>query len=1757
MTDQFQLDALVTEKELRRRVVDFSESVSFLRDKQLMSICRAMWEADWKDGGLIGEIWVEGIFPSKTSTDTLLSLQRRGVLCSSLVEQLARSKSFPLDRPLYSHQTEAIGTCTSSSHSARPGLVVTASTGAGKTEAFLLPMLNELFQSPRGASESGVRAVILYPMNALVNDQVDRLYKWLKGQLAVTLFHFTSETPEDTKHANRVDYPVFEACRLRTREQARKSPPDVLITNYSMLEYMLCRPQDAPFFGSALRFFVLDEAHIYTGTLAAEITLLIRRLLLRCGRFSGQVTQVATSATLEGDIATFASKIFSKSFEQIRVINGEKSRRPLAHSDRTDFRPDSAKIDTLSIEGATFIQPDGLVEDKGLCQQVRQCVSPLLSPETRNLHPDEKVPALLLCQLLKETAVVHKLEEILWSRRNEGVISLNSLATFLLGEKDEQAVTTTVKLLQLCARARETAEDLPLIPHKLHLMVRSPITISMCLNTGCCADSARRMPDHGRIVAESRETCPDCKSAMFTLARCSNCGEWMVAGVHNLADNTFRTRHVWFKASPPVGTTYRYAVPQSVASGKSGSFSLNLQTRQCEAGGELAISMNWIEECPVCGTDSEGFANIGLPDLLVLPIVAETVMASLPVSNLTTRQWLPAEGRRLLIFSDSRKEAARLGPLLTRQHEQQMGRTIISETLATGASDESSRRRLENRIQELRSQLEDPSLSTFEKQDIQEELQEKDEKLATFRYGASLEEWERRLRQHPLLLQMFYRENGGTHQAEKWTQQTWERNRSDVMKDVRRLLIREFATYDARRISLETLGLAEVIYPGLEGKSPPDVLLGRLPSDDVRKALAACWPSLLAALCDTLRDDGAITLGSPEEDMEEHVFPLGAWASLSERSQFLIPFVGSRTEGRVAKRNWFCHCVLKACGCTESQSAPLRPVLMENAFTQLLHLAGDGQHPWIYTQQRQTRDGAPSQSIQLVFDRLAIRAPVEFYRCDVTGHFWPRSVAGCAPEIGCGGTLRRISREDLDSDPRIGRLRRACFDEAAFRMGLWSEEHSAQLSSDENRRLQELFLLGARNVLSCTTTMEVGIDIGGLAGVMLGNLPPSRGNYLQRGGRAGRRADGSSLVATFARSTAYDQAVFHNFEAFFQRPLRKPTVLLERERYGRKHLQAFLLGEFFRSVYPTGTRVGAMDAFGKIGAMCGRPRIPFASPQQPLPSPELQPCSCDPSLIQPQPWWKREDPSLAMQFENFLCYLKSSPGAMRTAAQTLLQGTPLQEKLSGWGPVIQQIRETFHKAWTEWAEDYDSLTGKWQETIGGAGQSPDISILNALAHQCSQLWRTTVIEELGTRQFLPRYGFPIGVQQLTVPERKRYRGDQDPHINLQRDGILAISEYVPGSRILAGGRTYASRGILRSWNPKDTGFGKRAWLYQCEEGHSFYQYMVERPRGCAVEGCEGKVAGSGRSMLMPRYGFCTSVWDPPSWSGSAERIGQTSLATMAFASTSSNRGIYRDFAGMKGLAAELSEGDDILCYNEGEYGLGFALCTQCGYADSEKHPGQDGRVKLPKGFESHSPVHTFRSKVCWQNNEAPVLRNHLLAATQVTDVLQLDFSGVAHSGRTASVINTIGHALRLAGAELLELDHRELGMMCGVVGSSAQVGLQIFDNTAGGAGHVCELAELGDAWVLLALNLMYRDEGHHQKCETACLSCLLTTASQRDLEAGRMQRRLAHQVLFDLLLGQTQHEDSSQRHRPTRPKPPDNVAERVKRFQSRRDSRRK
>jgi len=252
-------------------------------------------------------------------------LVKEGVL-SPLFRRLC-SDNFPGDRPLFVHQERAVRKIVTHGRN----VVVATGTGSGKTETFLIPVLNFLFrQQESGQLGPGVRALLLYPMNALANDQIARLEGLLKSVPEITFGRYTGETAEKTGKAIDLYRKMYGRDplpnELVSREQMRASPPHILLTNYAMLEYLLLRPDDHVFFDGALArnwaFLVLDEAHTYTGAKGIEMAMLLRRLKDRVvDGESGRLRCIATSATLGDDaadwqgVARFASRLFGETFE--------------------------------------------------------------------------------------------------------------------------------------------------------------------------------------------------------------------------------------------------------------------------------------------------------------------------------------------------------------------------------------------------------------------------------------------------------------------------------------------------------------------------------------------------------------------------------------------------------------------------------------------------------------------------------------------------------------------------------------------------------------------------------------------------------------------------------------------------------------------------------------------------------------------------------------------------------------------------------------------------------------------------------------------------------------------------------------------------------------------------------------------------------------------------------------------------------------------------------------------------------------------------------------------------------------------------------------------------------------------------------------------------------------------------------------------------------------------------------------------------
>ena len=1712
--------------------MDLAVSENYLRSPSLAHAAEKIWRSAGDVGGLVSELWIQGAFPSKSSEDSLESLAMEGLFPEDLCKYLDSLGRFPAERPLFTHQAEAFRHVASARSDQMPSLVISAGTGAGKTEAFLLPILAGLWKQPRTANERGMRCLILYPMNALVTDQVTRLYELLQDQDKLSLFHFTSETPENDRNVKAEER--WKPCRRRTREAARENVPDVVVTNYSMLEYMLCRPQDRVFFGPALRYVVLDEAHLYTGTLAAEITLLLRRVRDRCQVNPNRITHIATSATLGGtsqDLQNFASAVFSVPPALVKLVKGEKAPLPAAReltsapTPSADQLAQDREVDfvTLNAEG-DFADPDP--------EAVRR-----LRPVLSKLAPDEVIgsaeacakgtlaPFLKLC--LEHVPIIRQLMELVYER---DLLSMDDLADELWGHADETTRDATTVLLRLTAAARGASNETPLVPHRLHFLVRAPQGLSACLNTSCSGPAHLRAEAIGCLQAP-RDRCIYCESVTLPVHRCKACGQWALAGYENSETGEVESGHLaeaakrrYYLVADRGGKNLAVLV---VDPGTGKYFGKGAGTRLFRAPcPEHGVSCNDPSQCiqqacPSCATswgvspDDGDEDDRDLPiqplrggERLALSVATETVLNGMPSYPGPSRNWKPGAGRRLLCFSDSRREAARLGPLLSSQHETWVIRSAIVSTLATYKP--ISDAYLNRQIERYQADVADVTLPREDRDEANRKIAELRRQLSTAASGIPFIEFARHFAERPQLFELLDRELAEKHT--EWRQAHWEENGTSVGSHAQALIAQELDNPLRTAVSTEAVGLLELVYPGLVDLRLPASLAGLLPNDHVRSKLGTAWPDILAAMLDTMRADRAVDWSKEEAgrkwDGESPLY--GRWSTRSKNGWAARRFVGddSRRRDALQLRLWFAKALLAAADCPDSFSS----LLLEAAFDQLFECADKHQLLWLQCKLHEVSRADSDQAVQILLDGLRLRVPDKLYRCPDTGTLWPRTVLGWAPLRGCLGGLGEISHLEADDDRRWGRARRELRESAIFSMGLWGEEHSAQLSPEENKRRQFLFRDGARNLLSSTTTLELGIDIGGLNGVVLGNVPPGRANHMQRAGRAGRRADGSSIVVTFARNRAFDREVFTRFKDFLLlRPLRRPVVFLDRPRIVQRHVQAMLLAEFFAPVQPW--QVGAMDAYSNMGKLCGVDAPPRWTGSA-------------------KPDWLPAGAGSDQDFLRFLDQVRSSD-TFRKRCGEVAQHTPLwdiADNEENWRGFLLGAKSQFSDTCKKWRSDYNSLREAWadiQKEPPSASLSAERAKANSIRYQLRAICDITVIEWFSDAGFLPRYGFPIHLQRLSVRKPRDDRSDKSTVVEgyrLERASLLALSEYVPGAVVLVGGKVAESRGILKHWTEanRDEALGLNYWALQCLNEHDYLATSKDEP----CKECGQPPQGPARALMFPRFGYTTAAWDPPKPPGrSLDRVGEVVVSTATGFSFSSATKNDPRFGGIPALMVtyyEAGQGELLLRNAGGDprstLGYGFAVCTRCGYAVSEeKPPNPDGEPPLlPKDFRQHPSVFsTSPITRCWPKDLEydPVLRHKVLAARETTDVLILDWPGDADEASLFS----LGRALVLSGARLLELDSRELDLQL-KTREAGRLGVLLYDTMPGGAGHCLELFKLGRPWLLEARKTLRGTPSHDAVCRRACLECLLDFAGQ--FHANRLNRKGALELLDSALDGQ-------------------------------------
>ena len=282
---------------------------------------------------LMAEPVFQSIFPWEESRETFGEHSSKlGILKPEFVEALSSDRvekeyRFPIDRHPYKHQTKSWKTMLSDKGKT---IVVTSGTGSGKTECFMIPVLQDIAQRNE---QNCVQAIFLYPLNALMKSQQKRIHAWctaLPEKVTYAIYNGNTEKSSKPQTYTQPKYP-----QLVTRPQIRQTPPQILFTNPTMLNYMLVRSEDRAILEQSkgkLKWILLDEAHTYTGSAAAELALQLSRVLDAFDVTIDQVNFAVTSATIgdekdpatELKLKTFVSQLTGKPADSIVVIGGKR-----------------------------------------------------------------------------------------------------------------------------------------------------------------------------------------------------------------------------------------------------------------------------------------------------------------------------------------------------------------------------------------------------------------------------------------------------------------------------------------------------------------------------------------------------------------------------------------------------------------------------------------------------------------------------------------------------------------------------------------------------------------------------------------------------------------------------------------------------------------------------------------------------------------------------------------------------------------------------------------------------------------------------------------------------------------------------------------------------------------------------------------------------------------------------------------------------------------------------------------------------------------------------------------------------------------------------------------------------------------------------------------------------------------------------------------------------------------------------------------
>ena len=1489
--------------------------------------------------------------------------------------------ALPLDRPLYLHQEQALRKTA-----AGRNLVVATGTGSGKTESFLLPVLSALTaEHAAGALGPGVRALLLYPMNALANDQLRRLRRLLADAPQITFGRYTGDTPERAAEGAS----LYESLNpgeprlpneLLSRQEMRDDPPHVLLTNYAMLEYLLLRPADMELFegkhGGHWRFVVLDEAHVYDGAKAEEVGMLLRRLRERVGRGQDDATfqAIATSATVGGHpqaVTDFAAKLFDLPFEW---VDGDPARQDLAGAQRADI-PAGPLWGPLGPAGylALAAAADPAAELPGRAAH---------DPVAAGLGASSAGTGDAALLLAHEQAMA-RLRILLASSPRPFTELAAEMFTGTDGPRAEAALAA---LVSVGAKIRDGTGS-PVLSARYHLFARATEGAFTCL-----------APGRPHVSLARHEICPDCSGTVFEFGCCKRCGAVHLAGSvergsggERFTSRTVRPdRRTWLlldaraemadeddevleRAATAAardamlcgrcGALHMVAAAAghmvAAAAGHTVAAASEVAPCGCSAAGlrpvrRLAASSGTLNGCLACGARGTGMVRLlESGNEAAAAVLATALYQALPPDEELADR--PGGGRKLLTFSDSRQAAAFFAPYLESSHALVRQRRLIMDGLARATA-----RDAEATVDDL----------------IEETA------AAAGRAGVFSRRESRQ---------------GRRREAARW-------------------VLRELVALDERQ-SLEGLGLLRVGLGADPSWRPPAPLL------DLGLSAQECV-LLLTELLRTVRLQGALTM--PEEvDPADEMFdprrgPIYVRGDGAEARLRVLSWLPTRG---VNKRLDYLRRLLATVG-EPGSGMDARDVLA--GCWRALCAAPDG---WLHA----TALPRLGQVRQVDHTWLTLSAGgSDLWRCSLCRRVTTATLRGVCPTLGCAGELV-AGRADDDSHYR------ALYRQTAP-VPLVAREHTAQWTGLEASDIQQRFLAGQVNVLSCSTTFELGVDVGALSAVLLRNMPPTTANYIQRAGRAGRRSGTAALVVTYAQRRSHDLSRYSEPESMLTGQVRAPYVPLGNPRIDRRHAHSVALAAFFRDAKDNEGRVWktAGDFFlgGFRGVVPPGQHSLTAGGGEP-------PCHAVRGYLTPVP----------AEVEEALRAVLPEPAWPRIG---LTDGT--------W---VDRLCELLDQVRAELAHEVATFEERRAEAF--AARRSDLAA--RFERSIATITRRSLIGYLANRNVLPKYGFPVDTVELRTAHCDSQVGAR---LDLNRDLSVAIHEYAPGSELIAGGVLWRSGGIYRLPGRE---LITRSYTV-CRGCQHYREGGADLEPACSA--CGRPAEGPVREYCVPEFGFVADPRTgkpghaPPqrSWNGAVHvvSLGEELAEIRWQARTGALAWCH---SGARGRLVALAEGPG---------GAGFLICDWCGWG-APNH-----------GRPARSHVNPLRGKPC-----TGPLRWRSLAHTYETDILRLrlDAPGLGTMAQWQSLL----YAVLAGAADGLEISHADID---GLVhsGADGRSGLVLFDTVPGGAGSVLRIAGALDTVIRTAVRRVAScDCGPETSCY-GCLRTPRNERHHEDLSRG-------------------------------------------------------